>query len=130
MQDARTTARNCLECFTAAWLTGDEDAISRACSPGVRWWTPLSGEADPGPTAAWAALAAVLQTTPRPIEVTALAISEDGSRGVLELRGEPTAATGSASLITSVVTMSAGKIVEGRTYADPETPPAPTARDS
>lgn len=130
MQDARTTARNRLECFTAAWLTGDEDAITRTCSPGVRWWTPLGGETDPGPTATWASLAAVLDGTPRPIEVTALAISEDGSRGVLELRGAPTAPTGSASLVTSVVTVSAGKIVEGRTYADPEVPAAPVARDA
>jgi len=130
MQDARTTARKSLEDFTVAWLAGDEDAVTRACSPGVRWWTPLGGETDPGPTAAWAALAAVLETTPRPIEVTALAVSEDGSRCVLELRAAAGSPTGSATLVTSVLMVSAGMIMEGRTYADSEAPIAPTARNA
>lgn len=130
MQDARTTARKSLEDFAVAWLAGDEDAVTRTCSPGVRWWTPLGGETDPGPAAVSAALAAVLATAPRPIEVTALAISEDGSRGVLELRAAAGAPTGSATLVTSVVTVSAGKIMEGRTYADLEAPAVPTARNA
>lgn len=129
MQDARTTTRKSLKDFATAWLAGDEDAVTRTCSPGVRWWTPFGGDTDRGPAAVSAALTVVLATTPRPIEVTALAISEDGTSGVLELRAPTGAPTGSATLVTSVITVSAGMIIEGRTYADLEAPAVPTARD-
>lgn len=130
MQDARTTARKSVEDFAAAWLAGDVDTVARTCSPGVRWWTPLGGETGPGPAAVSAALTAVLATAPRPIEVTALAISDDGARGVLELRAAAGSPAGSATLVTSVVTVSGGQIMEGRTYADLEAPYAPTAGDA
>ncbi|MGH3357498.1 MAG: nuclear transport factor 2 family protein [Nocardioidaceae bacterium] len=129
MPDARSTTRKSVEDFATAWLDGDEATVARACSPGVRWWTPVAGETGPGPAATWAALTAILEAAPRPIEITALAISDDGSRGVVEMRAAAGAPTGSATLVTSVVRVSSGKVVEGRTYADPATQTAPTAEN-
>lgn len=118
MQDARSRARGSLEEFVSAWLSGDREAVARACSPAVRWWTPLTDRETTGPAEAWAALEQVLAPVPRPIEVTALAADEDGARGVVELRSQATSGPRSALFITSVFTLSGATVVEGRTYTD------------
>lgn len=118
MQDARSRARGYLEEFVSAWLSGDREPVTRACSPAVRWWTPLTDREATGPAEAWAALEQVLAPVPRPIEVTALAADEDGARGVVELRSEATSGARPALFVTSVVTLSGGTVVEGRTYTD------------
>ncbi len=120
MPDARSRARDSLEEFASAWLSGDREAVTRACSPAVRWWTPLTDREATGPAEAWAALEKVLAPVPRPIEVTALAADEAGARGVVELRSEAISGAQSALFITSVVTLSGGTVVEGRTYTDLE----------
>lgn len=129
MQDTRSTTRESLEDFVSAWLDGDEGALAGTCSADVRWWTPVDDETGTGPARVRAALDRVLATVHRPIEVTALAVSEDGSCGVVELRAAATPGA-AAALVTSVVTVVGGKVVQGRTYADVEASPRPSGPGS
>lgn len=122
MQDVRSTARRSVEDFVSAWLAGDRDKAAGVCSPSVRWWTPVSDQTAPGPAEAWMALERVLAPVPRPIEITALAVSEDGSSGVVEMRAGVDRGAGRSTFVTSVIRLAAGKVVEGRTYADLNTP--------
>ncbi|MCW2842580.1 MAG: hypothetical protein JWN22_496 [Nocardioides sp.] len=116
MQDAKTVARESVTTLVAAWLAGDPGATTGVLAPGVRWWTPLGGETAEGPDAVWGVVEAVLAGTPRPIEVTALILNEDGTRGVVELRSA--ASDEALVLVTSVITLVDGTIVEGFTYSD------------
>jgi ketosteroid isomerase-like protein len=126
MQDARTRARESVNTFVAAWLAGDPGAATEVLAPAVRWWTPLGGHFSADRAGAWDALQAVLARTPRPIEATALIVNEDGTRGVVELRTR--ASEESAVLVTSVVTLVDGAVVEGFTYSDVGAEPAETLR--
>lgn len=126
MQDARTRARESVNTLVAGWLAGDPVATTKVLAPAVRWWTPLGGRSSSGPAGAWDALQAVLARTPRPIEVTALIVNEDGTRGVVELRTR--AAEQSAVSVTSVVTLVDGAVVEGFTYCDVGAEPASAPR--
>jgi len=44
MEGARARARSVVEQLVSAWLAGDYDAVSSACTPDVHWWTPLPDE--------------------------------------------------------------------------------------
>jgi ketosteroid isomerase-like protein len=116
MQDARTRALESVNTLVTAWLAGDQGALTRVLAPDVRWWTPLGGDTSGGPTGVESALEAVLARTARPIEVTALILNEEGTRGVVELRSAP--ADHPVDLVTSVVTLVDARIVEGFTYSD------------
>ena len=118
MQDVRSKARTSLQEFVSAWLGGNYEAVAEACSPTVRWWTPLSDKTATGPDEAFAALERVLAPIPRPIEVSALVVAEDGSRGVVEMRARTVSDAGTLTLVTSVIAFSAGTVAEGRTYVD------------
>ena len=114
MEGARARARSLGESLVSAWLAGDHDAVSAACTPDVRWWTPLTDEQPSGPAAANAALSQVLAPLQRPVEVTAVIPSDDGTRCVVELRSAATP----PALVTSVLSVRDGKIAAGRTYTD------------
>lgn len=116
MPDVRVQAREAVHTLVTAWLAGDRDGVTVVLAPTVRWWTPLSDESSEGPAGAWSSLEAVLARIPRPIEIDALLVNEDGTRGVVELRAP--APDQAAVLVTSVVTLSDGSIVEGSTYTD------------
>lgn len=114
MEGARARTRSLVEQLTAAWLAGDHDTVSAACTADVRWWTPELDEAASGPTDTSAALSRVLAPLERPVEVTAVIPSDDGSRCVVELRSAATP----PAFVTSVVSLRVGKISVGRTYSD------------
>ena len=114
MEGARARARSLVESLTSAWLAGDHDAVSAACTPDVRWWTPMADEAVSGPADASAALRRVLAPLHRPVQVTAVIPSDDGTRCVVELRSAATP----PALVTSVLSLRDGKISAGRTYSD------------
>lgn len=129
MHDVRARARESLDAFVSAWLAGDRRTTIELCSPDVRWWTPLSAGVVAGPTEAWAALEQVLAPAPRPLRVTALAVDRDGSHGVVELRAEPGPGTWTTPFITSVVKLSGGAVVEGRTYTELPPPPGTSGQE-
>ena len=114
MEGARARTRSLVESLTSAWLVGDRDAVSAACTPDVRWWTPLTDEEASGPADASAALHQALAPLQRPVQVTALVPSDDGNRCVVELRSAATP----PAFVTSVLSLRDGKISAGRTYAD------------
>lgn len=129
MHDVRARARECLDAFVSAWLAGDSRTTIELCSPDVRWWTPLTAGETTGPTAAWAALEQVLAPAARPLRVTALAVDRDGSHGVVELCAETDSATRTTPFITSVVRLSGGAVVEGRTYTELPHPPGTSGQE-
>ena len=114
MEEARARARSLVEGLTSAWLAGDHDAVSAACAPDVRWWTPMADEVVSGPADASAALRQVLAPLQRPVQVTAVIPSDDGTRCVVELRS----AAVPPALVTSVLSLRDGQVSAGRTYTD------------
>lgn len=126
MQDARAVARESLSTFVEAWIAGEPEAASGVLDPAVRWWTPLSDSPAEGPTHAWAALGAVIAGAAHPIQVSALLVNDDGTRGVIELRAG-TEVPQPAALTTTVVTLFGGKVLSGATYSDVGTGPAGVA---
>ena len=123
MEDARTEARNCLQRFTTAWLERDGAAVAATCLPSVRWWSPFRPDGLDGAEALGAHLADLLHDVATPVEITALIVNDDGTRGVVELlssgadRKQPTP-------LTSVVELSGGKVADGRTYVDTRAHPS------
>jgi ketosteroid isomerase-like protein len=101
-----------VEQLIAAWLAGDHETVAAACTADVRWWTPELDEAVSGPTDASAALHRVLAPLQRPVEVTAVIPSDDGTRCVVEMRSAATP----PAFVTSVLSLRVGKICAGRTY--------------
>lgn len=118
MTDARTRARNSVQEFVSAWLAGDHDAVSSVCAATVRWWSPLGGGTVEGRAATCTELARVLALAPHPREIAALAVNEDGTTAVIEIRAATPAPGGRPTFVTSVVSLSAGRITDGRTYVD------------
>ena len=114
MDGDRARARSLAEELTSAWLAGDDDAVAAACTPDVRWWTPMADDAVSGPVQASAALHQVLAPLQRPIAVTAVIPSDDGTRCVVELRSAATP----PAFVTSVLSLRDGRIAAGRTYTD------------
>jgi ketosteroid isomerase-like protein len=114
MEGARSPALSVAQALVSAWLAGDDDTVSSACTPDVRWWTPLADEPTSGPTDAGAALRRVLAPLLQPVAVTAVVPSQDGSRCVVELRSAGTP----PAFLTSVISLRDGKISAGRTYSD------------
>jgi ketosteroid isomerase-like protein len=118
MDGARARARSLAEELTSAWLAGDYDAVARACTGDVRWWTPgTAGEAC-GPADASAALRGVLAPLRSPVAVTAVVPSDDGTRCVVELRSTVLGQDAPPAFVTSVLTLRDGKIAAARTYTD------------
>ena len=114
----RSRARSLVESLAAAWLAGDHDTVSAACTPDVRWWTPADGR---GPATRSGRRerrppARLSRRCERPVEVTAVVPSDDGNRCVVEMRSAATAAR--ALFVTSVLTLRDGKVSAGRTYTD------------
>ena len=119
MEGGRSHARGCVLELVSAWIAGDYDTVSRRCTPDVRWWTPLSGKPVDGLAGTLAELRRVVGPAPRPIDVTAVVLDDDGTRCVVEMR----AATGeedTPSFITSVLTLRDGQVATGRTYVAPQ----------
>jgi ketosteroid isomerase-like protein len=117
MEGARSQARRVVQKLVSAWLAGDDESLSSACTPDVRWWTPLADGPTSGPTDAGAALRQVLGPLPQPVTVTAVVPSDDGSRCVVEMRSA-VAQHGPPAFVTSVLTLRDGRIAAGRTYSD------------
>jgi hypothetical protein len=117
MEDARTQARHCLQRFTSAWLEGDRAGVADTCQPTVLWWSPLAPENLSGADAVGAHLEVLLRDVARPVEITALIVNGDGTRGVVEMLSsgadgrQPTA-------LTSIVGLSGAKVADGRTYVE------------
>ncbi len=86
MEGGRSRARSRVSELVSAWIAGDYDTVSHGCTPDVRWWTPLSDEPVSGPADTLAELERVLEPVPRPIDVTAVVLDEDGTRCVVEMR--------------------------------------------
>jgi ketosteroid isomerase-like protein len=107
-----------LRTLVSAWLASDADAAHGVLSPDVRWWTPFGDGSVEGAADAWTALEVVAARTPSPMEVTAMIVNAAGSRGVVELRAGAPARDHRAVLVTFVVTLSDGAVVEGYTYSD------------
>ena len=118
MEGARFRARTRAEELVSAWLAGDYDTVSAACTTDVLWWTPATGETASGPDDTSAALRAVLAPLRRPVAVTAVVPSDDGTRCVVEMRAATAPQDSPASFMTSVLTLRDGKISAGRTYTD------------
>lgn len=118
MEDRRSKARGALQHFVSGWLSGDYETVATLCSPTVRWWSPLRDETAQGRDETCAELDRVLARTGPFADVTGPIVSDDGSTGVVELRRRSSPGAGSATLVTSVVTLAAGKVTEGRTYMD------------
>jgi ketosteroid isomerase-like protein len=114
MEGVRAHARSVVEDLTSAWLVGDHDAVAAACAPDVQWWTPLTDEAANGPTDSSAVLHRVLEQLQRPVQVTAVVPSDDGTRCVVEMRSAATP----PAFVTSVLSLREGKVAAGRTYTD------------
>ena len=115
MNDPRSTARKAVEHLVAGWLTGDHAAVRGVCLPGVRWWSPLDDTSQGADVCT--VLDGVLATVHGRIDVAALLVSDDGSRSVVEMRTD--AANGRpSSFVTSVLTLSDGRVAAGRTYVD------------
>lgn len=114
MQCARSRARGLAEELASAWVAGNYERVSSACAPDVRWWTPATGDTVHGRTDAGSALRRALAPLVRPVAVTAVVPSDDGTRCVVEMRssGSPPA------FVTSVLTLHDGKVSAGRTYTD------------
>ena len=113
MEGPRSRAHSLVQELTSAWLAGDHDAVSSACTPDVRWWTPMDDDAS-GPTDTSAALRQVLAPLQGPVEVTAVVPSDDGGRCVVEMRS----AASPPQFVTSVLSLRDGKVAAGRTYTD------------
>jgi ketosteroid isomerase-like protein len=118
MDGDRARARSLAEELTSAWLAGDDDAVAAACTPDVRWWTPVTGETTSGPADASAALREVLAPLRHPVAVTAVVPSDDGTRCVVELRSPPPPQGAQPAFVTAVLTLRDGRISAGRTYTD------------
>jgi ketosteroid isomerase-like protein len=122
MDGAKARARSVATELTSTWLGGDDDALARAlgraCTPDVRWWTTLTGRDVRGPADASVALRQVLAPLPHPAAVTAVVVSDDGDRCVVELRSESGPDDPRPSLVTSVLTLREGRVSAARTYTD------------
>lgn len=129
MDDASTEARCCLQRFVSAWLAGDHSAVAEVCHPAVRWWTPLAPEQLNGAGELSAHLDALLQDVALPVEITALVVNHEGTRGVIEMLAAPAAGTQSTAL-TSVVELAGDNVVAGRTYTDVHAHPSLSRRRS
>ena len=114
MEGVRAHARSFVADLTSAWLAGDHDAVAAACAPDVEWWTPLTDEAANGPNDSSVVLHRVLEQLQRPIQVTAVVPSDDGTRCVVEMRSAATP----PAFVTSVISLRDGKVAAGRTYTD------------
>ena len=121
MEDARTEARTCLQRFTTAWLERDGASVAETCRPDVRWWSPLRPDGLDGAEPVGAHLVALLQDV-APVEITALIVNDDGTRGVVELLSS--GADGrQPTPLTSVLGLSGGQVADGRTYVDTKAHP-------
>ena len=118
MEGARSRARSRVEELASAWLAGDDDAVSAACTSDVRWWTPVADGTASGPADTSTVLRRVLAPLERPVAVTAVIPSDDGTRCVVEMRSAATPPDARPSFLTSVITLRDGRISEGRTYSD------------
>ena len=115
MEGARARARSLVESVTSAWLAGDHDTRLRRLHPGRALVDAPERTRQPsGPADASAALHQVLAPLQRPIQVTAVVPSDDGTRCVVELRSAATP----PAFVTSVLSLRDGKISAGRTYTD------------
>ena len=112
MEGARARAHGLAESLASAWLTGDHAGVSSACAPDVRWWTPLADDDAVGPTDSSAVLLRVVEPLQRPVQVTAVVPSDDGTRCVVEMRS----AASPPQFVTSVLSLHDGKVAAGRTY--------------
>jgi ketosteroid isomerase-like protein len=121
MTDARSDARQSLQHFADAWLDGDRDAVTKTCAADIRWWTALA--APRGPAEVSHHLEDLLRDVERPVEVTGLLVDDEGSRGVIEMRSAP-AGVGTHTALTSVLSLSGGRVTEGRTYVDTKAHPS------
>lgn len=117
MEDEHAAARHCLQRLASAWLDGSHAAIAETCRPSVRWWSPFAPDGLEGVGELSTHLDALLRDVGRPVEVTALVVNEEGTRGVVEMLSAATAGTPAAAL-TSVVELSGGQVTDGRTYVD------------
>lgn len=115
MDGGRSRARSCVLELVSAWISGDYDTVSQGCTPDVRWWTPLSDEPVTGLTDTRAELERVLEPVPRPIDVAAVVLDEDGTRCVVEMRAA-SGAQDAPCFVTSVLTLSGERVSAGRTY--------------
>jgi ketosteroid isomerase-like protein len=118
VRDPRSAARDAVQEFASAWLDGDYEAIDRVCSPSVRWWVPWGTGTAEGAMAIRRELERLLTAAPGPLAISGLLVSEDGSRGVVEMRADSASRDAAPTLLTSVVTLSSGRVIEGRTYTD------------
>lgn len=119
MEDARSGNRRLLRKFVSAWLEGEFQTVVEAFDSNIRWWTPLRDEDAVGPHETCVELRTVLAGIIGPVTVSALMVTEDGTRGVAELSAGNTSTFGNPTLVTSVVGFSAsGLVAEGRTYLD------------
>ncbi len=129
MEDARTEARSCLQRFTTAWLEHDSSRLAETCLPSVRWWSPLRPDGLDGAGPVGAHLAALLLDVAPPVEITALVVADDGTRGVIELLSS--GADGhQPTPLTSVLGLSGGKVADGRTYVDTKAHPSLDGADA
>ena len=115
MDGGRSRARGCVLELVSAWIAGDSGTVSRGCTSDVRWWTPLLDEPVSGRADTLAELERVLAPVPRPIEVTAVVLDDDGYRCVVEMRAD-SGREDTPSFITSVLTLRDGQVSAGRTY--------------
>lgn len=118
MADARTQSRSSVEILISAWLAGDRAAISTVCVSDIRWWTPLSGETVTGIDASYAELKTIRRLFPLRLTVTALAVNDNGTTAVVEMRSDAVGEGALPNFVTSVLSLTAGKVTEGRTYVD------------
>ena len=118
MEGPRSRARSRVEELAAAWLAGDYDTVSSACTSDVRWWSPAADGTARGPADTGTVLREVLAPLERPVEISAVIPSDDGTRCVVEMRSAATPHDARPSFLTSVLTLRDGKVSEGRTYSD------------
>lgn len=118
MDDAHAEARRCLQRFVSGWLAGSRPAVADVCRPAVRWWTPLASEHLEGADELSIHLDALLQGVVPPVEITALIVNDQGTRGVVEMLSAAADDGTPSTPLTTVVELSGGKVVEGRTYVD------------
>jgi ketosteroid isomerase-like protein len=118
MEGPRSRARARVEELAAAWLAGDYDTVSSTCTADVRWWTPAEDGTARGPADTSTVLRGALAPLERPVELSAVIPSDDGTRCVVEMRSAVTPHDARPSFLTSVLTLRDGKIAEGRTYSD------------
>ena len=110
MEGARLRARSLVEELTSAWLAGDHDTVSAACTARRALVDARDvDEAASGPTDASAVLRRVLGAAAAPVEVTAV----DPERRRHPVRRRDAVRRHPAAFLTSVLSLRDGKIAAG-----------------